>query len=101
MGEPNKGAAKTKEAPRKDAVKKDTSKNVAKKEVAKVNRFEDFKKFLSGAKSELKKVHWPNRQQLIAYTGVVFISVATVGALIWVIDSVLSQGLSLLIEAAK
>ncbi|MDA8233911.1 MAG: preprotein translocase subunit SecE [Clostridia bacterium] len=102
MSEPNKDAAKIKEAPKKDAQKKDTPKKEAvKRDVPKSNRLEQVKKFLSGAKSELKKVHWPNRQQMVAYTGVVFVTIAIVGAIIWIMDSVLSKGLELLIQVAK
>ena len=43
--------------------------------------------FLREVKVELKKVTWPTKKQLIAYTVVVFITVAT---LIWVIDSFFS-----------
>jgi protein translocase subunit secE/sec61 gamma len=46
--------------------------------------------FLRGVWSELKKVQWPNRQQLITYTGVVFVAVAIVAFLIWIVDSGLS-----------
>ncbi|MHB8171902.1 MAG: preprotein translocase subunit SecE [Thermincolia bacterium] len=102
MSEPNKDATQAKEAPRKDAQKKDAPrKEVVKKDLNKVNRLEQVKKFLSGAKSELKKVHWPNRQQMVAYTGVVFVSITTVGVIIWIMDSILSKGLELLINAAK
>ena len=48
------------------------------------------KEYLQGAWSELKKVHWPNRQQLLTYTGVVFVSVAIVAFLLWIVDSGLS-----------
>ncbi|MFA6808011.1 MAG: preprotein translocase subunit SecE [Eubacteriales bacterium] len=37
--------------------------------------------------NELKKVHWPTRQQLLTYTAVVFVTVAIVALLIWVVDS--------------
>lgn len=46
-----------------------------------------WKKFFREVKIELKKVTWPNRQQLIAYTGVVFVAVVIVSSLIWVIDT--------------
>ena len=52
------------------------------------------KDYLNGAWSELKKVHWPNRQQLLTYTGVVFISVAIVAFLLWIVDSGLSAAFS-------
>ncbi|WP_366923277.1 preprotein translocase subunit SecE [Metallumcola ferriviriculae] len=47
-------------------------------------------KFFRGVWSELKKVHWPNRKQLVTYTGVVLAATLMVAALIWVADSILS-----------
>ncbi|MHC1715172.1 MAG: preprotein translocase subunit SecE [Acidaminococcaceae bacterium] len=38
----------------------------------------------------LKKVTWPTKKQLIAYTVVVFITVFMIATLIWVIDSFFS-----------
>ena len=46
--------------------------------------------FLREVKVELKKVTWPTRKQLIAYTIVVFITVFMIATLIWVIDSFFS-----------
>ena len=48
---------------------------------------------ISTVYNELKKVHWPDRKQLVAYTGVVLVAVTIVGLIIWVFD----QGLSFLI----
>lgn len=45
------------------------------------------KKFVREVRAELKKVAWPTRRELIAYTGVVFVSVVVVAALIWIIDT--------------
>lgn len=56
-----------------------------------------LKKFLRGSWSELKKVHWPNRQELIAYTGVVLVSVTFVALLIFAVDSLLSRVLQYII----
>ncbi|MDA8226962.1 MAG: preprotein translocase subunit SecE [Desulfitobacterium hafniense] len=46
--------------------------------------------YLRGVWAELKKVHWPTRPQLLTYTGVVFVAVAIVSFLIWIVDSGLS-----------
>ncbi len=46
-----------------------------------------IKKFLRETRIELKKVTWPNRQQLIAYTGVVLFTVAFMSILIWLFDT--------------
>ncbi|NPV26978.1 MAG: preprotein translocase subunit SecE [Firmicutes bacterium] len=66
-------------------------------------RFSEYRtrttNFLRTVWSELKKVHWPNRSELITYTGVVLISVAFVALLIWLVDSVLSFLLEQLFKA--
>ena len=43
--------------------------------------------FLRETRIELKKVNWPNRQQLIVYTGVVLMTVAIVGVYFWILDT--------------
>lgn len=103
----NKGAKKEqgkkgtgrKESAKKDLVLSKDKRDIAKKEAAKkeitvkkekVNRVEQLRKFLRGTLNELKKVHWPNRREVIVYTLVVLVAVAAVGILIWLFDSVLS-----------
>lgn len=55
------------------------------------------KKFLRGAWSELKKVHWPSRRELVAFTGVVLVAVTFVAVLLFAIDSILSNLLDVII----
>lgn len=55
------------------------------------------KKYVRGSWNELKKVHWPNKSELITYTSVVLVAVVIVSAMIWVVDSALSFVLELLI----
>lgn len=89
----------------KDITKKDINLNKDKKEIAKkespakkdlpvkkdqVNHVEQVRKFLKGTFNELKKVHWPNRREIIIYTSVVVVAVVAVGVLIWLFDSALS-----------
>ncbi|MGI6649946.1 MAG: preprotein translocase subunit SecE [Bacillota bacterium] len=61
---------------------------------AEVNKWSDLRNrstgYLRNVVAELKKVHWPNRKELITYTGVVLVSVAFVAMLIWLVDSALS-----------
>ena len=45
------------------------------------------RRFLREVRTELKKVTWPTRQQLIAYTAVVLIAVVMISFLIWVLDT--------------
>jgi preprotein translocase subunit SecE len=47
-------------------------------------------RFLKESKLELKKVTWPTKQELIANTIVVLISVFLCAAAIWVVDSIFS-----------
>lgn len=44
------------------------------------------KKLFRGVFTEMKKVHWPNRRELLVYTAVVIISVAVVALIIWLVD---------------
>jgi len=55
------------------------------------------KRFFRNVWAELKKVHWPSRPQLIIYTGIVLLAVLLVSILIWIMDSILSGLLSLII----
>jgi preprotein translocase subunit SecE len=48
---------------------------------------ESTKRFFRDIKSELKKVIWPQREDVIKSTGVVIGSVAVVGLFIWLFDS--------------
>jgi len=57
-----------------------------------------FRRFLREVKAEMKKVSWPDKKELSAYTGVVFISVVAVAVLIWVIDTCFSEALKVLIR---
>lgn len=58
---------------------------------------ERLKKYTKGSLNELKKVHWPNKSELITYTSVVLVTVVIVSAMIWVVDSALSFVLELII----
>ena len=53
-------------------------------------------RFLREAKSELKKVTWPTRRELIAHTIVVFIALSAI--LIWVIDSIFAGLFQLILQ---
>ncbi len=73
--------------------------NPAKKDDNVKGRWDQIKGFMQGVWYELKKVHWPSRQQLLAYTGVVLVSVAFVAILIWIFDMGLSFALDRLFKA--
>ncbi len=70
----------------------------AAKKVKKTSLFSRLIKFLKEVKAELKKVMWPNRKQVINNTAVVIVSIAIVGVVIWVLDSIFGQAVQLLIK---
>ena len=51
---------------------------------------EKITEYFTGVLSELKKVHWPDRRQLVAYTAVVFFAVSLISLLMWIVDNGLS-----------
>ncbi|MGB9814319.1 MAG: preprotein translocase subunit SecE [Thermovenabulum sp.] len=55
-------------------------------------------RFFKEVRSELKKVTWPTKQELISSTLVVIVSVALVGAFIWIVDSILVKILELILR---
>ena len=69
-----------------------------KKQANTQRKTEKATKYFRGVLSELKKVHWPSRTQLLAYTGVVFVAVALVSLLLWIADSGLSAVLNKLVS---
>jgi len=93
-------AEATKEAGKvvKKEAKEPAKKEAPRKEAAKVNKIEELKKFFNGTKSELRKVHWPDRRQVITYTSVVLVTVALMSVLIWVADMGLSALLQVLVK---
>jgi len=67
-----------------------TKKETVKKETTKSGTFQKVQSFFRGVGNELKKVHWPTRNQTVIYTGVVVVSVVVVAALLFVVDQILS-----------
>lgn len=57
-----------------------------------------MKRFLREVKAELKKVSWPDKKELSAYTGVVFISVVIAAIVIWLIDTTFTEALKALLK---
>lgn len=59
-------------------------------DVAKTSKFSNAVKnvtrFFKDIRAELKKVIWPNREQLINNTATVLIVCLLIGALIWIAD---------------
>lgn len=51
----------------------------------------NFVKFFRDIRSELKKVIWPTRKQLINNTVTVLLACLVVGVIIWVADGILTK----------
>lgn len=56
---------------------------------AKANTGGKVKKYLREVRAEMRKVTWPNRKQLITYTGVVIFATAIVALFIAVVDVII------------
>lgn len=55
-------------------------------------------RFFKGVRSELKKVNWPNRSELVGYTSVVLVSSVIATFLMWILDFTFGNGLKLIIK---
>lgn len=53
-------------------------------------------RFLREVRAELRKVHWPNRKELVTYTIVVLVTVAIAAVFLGLVDFVVFQLMSLL-----
>lgn len=54
--------------------------------------------YFRGVKAELKKVIWPNKKELVNYTGVVIFISVLVAIIVYVLDLFIRGGLSLIIS---
>lgn len=59
--------------------------------------FGSFFSFFGESWSELKKVRWPNRKELVSYTIIVIVTVLVITAYFWVLDIGISQLVDLVI----
>jgi preprotein translocase subunit SecE len=80
-GEISKGKKKGQQLPAKKA-----SDSKTKKQVKKDNVFKLFAQFLREAKTELKKVKWPTRKELLASTTMVIILVLVIALYLGLVD---------------
>ncbi|OUN48195.1 preprotein translocase subunit SecE [Collinsella sp. An7] len=106
---PSKANAKKAESPKqtakgkqakqaKQAAKAKQSKAQAKGKngkAAKPGIFTRIKKYFSAVRSEMKRVTWPTKEELINYSVAVCISLVVVGIVIAVLDFGISEGLVL------
>ena len=56
------------------------------------------KGFFRGVISELKKVHWPNRKEIITYTAVVLVCIFVMALAIYVVDTILDFLLGFIVK---
>lgn len=70
-----------------------------KKDSAIKNKIGSSRNYIGNVYNELKKVHWPNRKQILGYTGVVIFTVIVVTLILWIFDSGLSFLLDKLFKA--
>ena len=85
------------QAPANDAAA--NSKVEAKKAVAKKNEKPGFfartKKYFASVKSEMKRVTWPDKKELVNYSVVVCASLVVVGVVIALLDAGFGEALAL------
>lgn len=55
-------------------------------------------RFFREVKSEVQKVSWPDKKELITYTGVVFVTVVFISILIWLCDTVFAKMLEVILR---
>ena len=70
----------------KNIVKAEKKNPVGKDGKEKMSLGAKIKKFLKDYRSELKKVVWPTRQQVIQNTGVVLVAITFVAAVVGILD---------------
>ena len=59
---------------------------------------DDTKDYISELKLEMKRVTWPSRTQVEGTTAVVIFSVFAFAAYFWVVDGILSSGVTRLLK---
>ena len=58
-------------------------------------------KFVREVRSELKKVVWPTKKELVNYTIAVFVTVIIISAIIGIVDTVFAELFKLLKSAVR
>lgn len=71
---------------------------MAAQEIAVQNSTSRIKRFIREVRAELRKVSWPNKKELVSYTGIVFLSVVIVATMIWVMDAALTEVLRIIMK---
>ncbi|MBG9796995.1 preprotein translocase subunit SecE [Brevibacillus laterosporus] len=63
-----------------------------------MNIFSRTSSFLKDVVSELKKVRWPNRKELVSYTTVVVLAITFLAVFMFVVDFGISELIGLIIK---
>jgi preprotein translocase subunit SecE len=64
----------------------------------KTSKTKNAGKFFKYTKAELKKVIWPNKEELTSYTAVVIVTCAVFALGTWIADSIFEKILQLIIK---
>lgn len=59
------------------------------------------RKFIKDFRGELKKIVWPDFKTVMKNTGIVLLTVVIIGAMVWILDFGLSQGIGALKKLAE
>ncbi|MBM6953001.1 preprotein translocase subunit SecE [Enorma phocaeensis] len=89
-----KAVAKKPEAKPK-ATKENSKAAKAKKKGEKPGLLTRAKKYLGSIRSEMRRVTWPSKKELINYSVAVCVSLVVVGVVIFVLDMAIGEGLAL------
>ena len=97
---PSKADKKTKAATADKSSKAGSKNSKAAKEAknkkgAKPGLFARAKKYLGSVRTEMRRVTWPSKKELINYSVAVCISLIVVGVVIAALDMVIGEGLAL------
>ena len=60
---------------------------------------EKLRKFFREIRAEIRKIHWPNRDELLGATGVVLIILGVTGIYFFFLDMVFSNAMEALLRA--
>ncbi len=60
--------------------------------------FEKIMQFLKEVRTEIKKVSWPSRKQVVGSTTVVLVTVGLMGLFLWMVDIGLQNLIGLIIR---
>ena len=71
----------------------DKGKDNDKKDAKKGGGVKKVRKWLKDFRGEIKKIVWPDFKTVMKNTGIVLITVVIIGALVWIVDFVLTQSI--------